>query len=187
MIDMRRAVQRIRRAIANSESIAVYGDYDADGVCATALLLETPAKSSARKPRRISPTAMTAMGSMPTPCCRLAEDGVKLVVTVDCGIRSVAEAAAGNAAGLDIIITDHHSLGAALPAGAGGRQSAAGWLPWRVAPVRLRRGFHAGAGAAVGSLGDMTATTTRRARACPICLIWSRWALSRMSCRWMPA
>ena len=115
MKDMRPAVERIRRAIADSESLAVYGDYDADGVCATALLLETLQKLGAKAQAHI-PHRDDGYGLNAATLRRLAGEGVALVVTVDCGIRSVAEVAAGKAAGLDIIISDHHSLGAELPA-----------------------------------------------------------------------
>ncbi len=114
MKDMRAAVERINRAIASRESIVVNGDYDADGVCATALLLTTLRKLGGKAQAHI-PHRDDGYGLSETALLQLADDGARLVVTVDCGIRSVAEVAAGNAAGLDIIISDHHSIGAVLP------------------------------------------------------------------------
>lgn len=114
MKDMRPAVERINRAIKNRESVAVYGDYDADGVCATTLLLTTLRKLGGDAKAHI-PHRDDGYGLSEAALLQLADDGARLVVTVDCGIRSVAEVAAGNAAGLDIIISDHHSIGAALP------------------------------------------------------------------------
>ncbi len=114
MKDMRPAVERINRALASREPIAVYGDYDADGVCATTLLLTTLRKLGGNAKAHI-PHRDDGYGLSEAALLQLAEDGARLVVTVDCGIRSVAEVAAGNAAGLDIIISDHHSIGAALP------------------------------------------------------------------------
>ncbi len=114
MKDMRAAVERINRAIASRESIIVYGDYDADGVCATALLLTTLRKLGGKAQAHI-PHRDEGYGLSKTALLQLADEGARLVVTVDCGIRSVAEVAAGNAAGLDIIISDHHSIGAVLP------------------------------------------------------------------------
>lgn len=114
MQDMRSAVERINRAIASRELIAVYGDYDADGVCATTLLLTTLRKLGGFATAHI-PHRDDGYGLSESALQGLADDGARLVVTVDCGIRSLAEVAAGTAAGLDIIISDHHSVGAALP------------------------------------------------------------------------
>ena len=115
MQDMRLAVERINRAIDQREKVAVYGDYDADGVCATALMLETLRKLGADAVAHI-PRRDDGYGLNADALESLAREGVKLVVTVDCGIRSLAEVDAGKAAGLDIIISDHHSVGAQLPA-----------------------------------------------------------------------
>ena len=115
MQDMRLAAERVKRALALGERIAVYGDYDADGVCATALMLQTLRRLGGAVIPHI-PHRDEGYGLNEAALRDLARQGVRLVVTVDCGIRSLAEVAAGNAAGLDIIISDHHSVGAALPA-----------------------------------------------------------------------
>lgn len=114
MKDMRAAVERINRAIASRESIVVYGDYDADGVCATTLLLTTLRKLGGKAQAHI-PHRDDGYGLSEAALLQLADLGARLAVTVDCGIRSVAEVAAGKSAGLDIIISDHHSIGAVLP------------------------------------------------------------------------
>ncbi|MXX84238.1 MAG: hypothetical protein F4Y70_12370 [Chloroflexi bacterium] len=114
MKDMPKAVERINRALLCGELIAIYGDYDADGVCATALLLTTLQKLGGNAIAHI-PHRDAGYGLSKGALNRLAEAGARLVVTVDCGIRSVAEVAAGNALGLDFIISDHHSIGAVLP------------------------------------------------------------------------
>ncbi len=114
--DMDIAVARINDAIASRESIAVYGDFDADGVCATALLSQTLRALGGDVAPYIPDRADEGYGLNVPALEKLARRGVKLVVTVDCGIRSLAEVAAGLLAGLDIIVTDHHSIGPELPA-----------------------------------------------------------------------
>jgi single-stranded-DNA-specific exonuclease len=112
---MRRAVERLSQAIIQQEPIAVYGDYDADGVTAAALMMQllTALKGKARVyiPNRFE----EGYGLNNEALAELAGQGVKVVLTVDCGIRSVTEVAYGNSLGLDIIITDHHSVGQEMP------------------------------------------------------------------------
>ena len=113
--DMEKAVARITGAITEREPVAVYGDFDADGVCATALLVQVLRALGAEVTAYIPDRADEGYGLNTAALEQLALQGIKLVVTVDCGIRSVAEVAAGNSAGLDIIVTDHHSIGPELP------------------------------------------------------------------------
>lgn len=113
--DMDSAVARINHAIAERQPVAVYGDFDADGVCATALLVQVLDALGANVYPYIPNRADEGYG-LNTPALQvLAQNGVELVVTVDCGIRSVVEIAAGARSGLDIIVTDHHSIGPDLP------------------------------------------------------------------------
>lgn len=113
--DMNAAVARINAAIGEREPIVVYGDFDADGVCATALMVQTLRALGAVVIPYIPDRADEGYG-LNTPALKsLAGRGLKLIVTVDCGIRSLAEVAAGVRAGLDIIVTDHHSIGPELP------------------------------------------------------------------------
>lgn len=113
--DMRKAIDRITKAVKSSEKIAVYGDFDADGVTATTLMMQVlkalKADATAYIPHRVD----EGYGLNVEALEKLAADGAKLVITVDCGIRSIEEVHAGNAAGLDIIITDHHSIGHEIP------------------------------------------------------------------------
>lgn len=115
MKDMTKAVQRIGAAIAAQESIAVYGDFDADGLCATCLLVETLEALGARAREYIPDRSQEGYGLNSPALQALADSGVSLVITVDCGIRSVKEVEDGRRAGLDIIITDHHSIGPEIP------------------------------------------------------------------------
>ena len=113
--DMDAACERIRAAIASKQRICVHGDYDADGICATALavlvLRELGADVSWHLPSRFE----EGYGVSGETLDRLAENGCGLVVTVDCGITAAAEVARAKELGLDIVITDHHRPGDELP------------------------------------------------------------------------
>jgi len=112
---MAAAVARLRQAVDTGESIAVYGDYDADGVTATALLTQTLTTLGAQVHPYIPNRFEEGYGLNKEALAHLAGQGTRLVVTVDCGIRSVQEVIHGNQLGLDIIITDHHYVGEETP------------------------------------------------------------------------
>ncbi len=108
MTGMRAAVDRIQFAITNQEPIAIYGDYDVDGVTATALLVETLKYLNADVRGYIPNRFEEGYGLNNNALDELQADGVKLVITVDCGIRSPNEALHARTVGLDLIISDHH-------------------------------------------------------------------------------
>ncbi len=108
MLNLPTAVERIEYAIQNQESIAVYGDYDADGVTATALLGLALRSIGARVREYIPNRFEEGYGLNLDAIQNLANDGVNLIITVDCGIRSWDEAEFAHTAGVDLIITDHH-------------------------------------------------------------------------------
>ncbi len=109
------AVYRLRMAIRHQEPIAVYGDFDCDGVTATVLLTQALEKLGADV-RPYIPDRVDEGYGLNSPALKsLADEGVRLVVTVDCGIRSVQEVEDANRYGLDVIISDHHSVGRELP------------------------------------------------------------------------
>ncbi|MCS7071103.1 MAG: DHH family phosphoesterase, partial [Anaerolinea sp.] len=110
-----RAVARIKRAIDRGEQIVVYGDFDADGVTSTALLTETLGALGANVRPYIPHRIDEGYGLNSDALLKLRREGASLIVTVDCGIRSVEEVSDGQAYGLDLIITDHHSLGPEIP------------------------------------------------------------------------
>lgn len=115
MKDMDIAVERIALAIKNREPMVIYGDFDADGVTSTTLMMQVLTELGADVEPYIPDRVEEGYG-LNTPALEsLAEQGKKLVVTVDCGIRSVDDVIAGMDAGLDIIITDHHSIGPEIP------------------------------------------------------------------------
>lgn len=109
------ALSRIRRAIKDRQPIVVYGDFDADGVTSTVLLVQTLRALGANVKAYIPHRVDEGYGLNREALEGLARAGNKLVITVDCGIRSVEEVEDGKACGLDIIVTDHHSLGPELP------------------------------------------------------------------------
>jgi len=105
---MQPAVARLLQALDRSEPIAIYGDYDVDGVTATALLVQALEALGADVRGKIPNRFDEGYGLNPEALTALKNDGVGLVVTVDCGIRSPDEAAHARRIGLDLIITDHH-------------------------------------------------------------------------------
>jgi single-stranded-DNA-specific exonuclease len=118
MLGMSAAVERIRRAVSLGEPILIYGDYDVDGTTATVLLKtaiertatpELPAKVTYHVPHRLR----EGYGIQNNILGLAAESGIRLVISVDTGIRAFAAAAEAKALGLDLIVTDHH-----LPDGA---------------------------------------------------------------------
>lgn len=112
---MNEAVERIRRAIRQGERIAVYGDFDADGVTATALLVQTLTALGAFVRPYIPHRVDEGYGLNNNALAELEREGQRLIITVDCGIRSVDEVAFANRLGLDVIVSDHHSIGPELP------------------------------------------------------------------------
>ncbi len=108
MTGMREAVDRIQTAIQKHEPIAIYGDYDVDGVTSTALLVETLTYLNADVRGYIPNRFDEGYGLNNNALDELKADGVRLVITVDCGIRSPNEALYAKNLGLDLIISDHH-------------------------------------------------------------------------------
>ncbi|MBI2907723.1 MAG: single-stranded-DNA-specific exonuclease RecJ [Chloroflexi bacterium] len=113
--DMDRAVHRIIDAIRRGELIAVYGDFDADGTTATALLTQSLSRLGARTTAYIPHRFREGYGLNSTALRGLFQRGVALVITVDCGISAVSEVERAREWGLDIIITDHHPAPPVLP------------------------------------------------------------------------
>lgn len=114
--DMAKAVGRILDAVSSGEHTALFGDYDADGVPGTALLYEWFKKVDAPTPEIYIPNRHTEDYGLSTRAIdELADKGVTLIITIDCGITDVAEVAAARTRGIDVIITDHHIPPEKLP------------------------------------------------------------------------
>ncbi len=115
LTDMSPAVERIVRAIEAREVICVYGDFDADGVTATALMTTALQRAGALVGAYIPNRVDEGYGLNVEALNTIAAKGANLLVTVDCGIRSVAEVVEAAGLGMDVILTDHHTLGPDLP------------------------------------------------------------------------
>ncbi len=113
--DMENAVLRIEKAIENQEKICVFGDYDADGVTATALMYSYLFSRGADVMYYIPDRISEGYGMNKDAITYLNEKGVKLIVTVDNGISAVEEIAYANCLGIDTVVTDHHQVGDVLP------------------------------------------------------------------------
>jgi single-stranded-DNA-specific exonuclease len=114
------AAARVRRAVEQGETIAVYGDYDVDGVASVALLLRT-LRAAGVGPGRLLPklpTRQEGYGLNPEAVDALAEAGASLLIAVDCASGDHANVARARARGMDVVVLDHHQLPGPPPAGA---------------------------------------------------------------------
>ncbi|MQA74629.1 MAG: single-stranded-DNA-specific exonuclease RecJ [Solirubrobacterales bacterium] len=112
---MAEVVERIRGAIGAGRRITVHGDYDVDGVCSTAILVRTLRGLGADCDWLIPGRLEDGYGLTAATVERLRARGTSLLITADCGIASAAEVAAAQAAGIEVIVTDHHQPGEDLP------------------------------------------------------------------------
>jgi len=115
LADMRVAVDRILAALERRERIAIHGDYDVDGITSTVILRRALELLGADVVHFIPERLRDGYGLQPAAIERLHADGVKLVVSVDCGIRGAEAAIRARELGVDLIITDHHEPDVALP------------------------------------------------------------------------
>ena len=115
MTDMDLAVGRVRLALSRREKIAVFGDYDVDGITATCLLTHYLRAQGADCISYIPGRLEEGYGLNPIAIRQLASDGVGLIITVDCGITAVEEAQLCRQMGIDLVITDHHECKDILP------------------------------------------------------------------------
>lgn len=113
--DMEKAVRRIEQAISEHEHIMIYGDYDADGVTSTTVLLQTLKKFSAQVDFYIPDRFKEGYGPNEAAFRQIKDQGYSLIITVDTGIAGVHEADVAKELGIDLIITDHHEPGPVLP------------------------------------------------------------------------
>ena len=113
--DMEKAVERIEKAINEKEKICVYGDYDADGVTATALMYSYLSSRNADVMYYIPDRISEGYGMNCNAITSLHEKGVKLIVTVDNGISAIEEIKYANSLGIETVVTDHHQVGEVLP------------------------------------------------------------------------
>ena len=115
MTDMAKAVSRLRLALERREKIAVFGDYDVDGITATCLLTDFLRRQGGLVIPYIPGRLEEGYGLNEIAIRQLLQEGVKLIVTVDCGITAIEEARLCKKLGIDLIITDHHECKEMLP------------------------------------------------------------------------
>ncbi len=113
--DMNRAVRRIYRALLTGEKIAIYGDFDVDGITATAVLVEGLSQLGGKIITYMPDRFSEGHGLKSAAIEKLHSQGAVLIITVDCGITDLAEVKQAREMGLDMIITDHHIPLAVLP------------------------------------------------------------------------
>ncbi|MDY7229383.1 single-stranded-DNA-specific exonuclease RecJ [Hyalangium rubrum] len=115
MKGMAPAVERLTRALRQGEKITLYGDYDVDGVCSTSLLAlflrELGARPATYIPHRIG----EGYGLNIQAVERIASEGTRVLVTLDCGVSAVAEISRARDLGVDVVVVDHHTVPATLP------------------------------------------------------------------------
>ncbi|MFN0063978.1 MAG: single-stranded-DNA-specific exonuclease RecJ [Myxococcaceae bacterium] len=115
MKGMSEAVERLLRAVREREAVVLYGDYDVDGVCATAILAsfmrELGAEPKTYLPHRLREGYGVNMAAVE----KLAAEGARVLVTLDCGITAHAEVARAQALGVDVIVVDHHAVPETMP------------------------------------------------------------------------
>ncbi|MBP9771260.1 single-stranded-DNA-specific exonuclease RecJ [Candidatus Gracilibacteria bacterium] len=114
--DMEKVLQRLDKAIQNQERIIVFGDYDVDGISGTALLVHILKKVKANVSYRLPNRLADGYGLSLKFIDEFIEKNINLIITVDCGISCRNEVEKANSAGIDVIITDHHTVPEFLPA-----------------------------------------------------------------------
>ena len=158
MLGMREAVERLERAIASREPMLIYGDYDVDGTMATVILKTTVELLGGQCDFHVPHRLLEGYGMRDEVIERAAANGVKLIISVDTGIRAFAAAETAERAGVDLIVTDHHLVAqsdgvteraSGRPQGARRVESQSARLRLSVqASVRRGCGLQGGAGAA---------------------------------------
>ena len=115
MVDMRKAVDRIKKAIERKENITIYGDYDVDGITSITVLKsffqDIGVKTDSYIPNRLE----EGYGLNKEAINKIHKNGCNLMITVDCGISGIEEIEYANSLGIETIVTDHHEAGEAIP------------------------------------------------------------------------
>jgi single-stranded-DNA-specific exonuclease len=113
--DMDRAAERLADAVQRQERVTVFGDYDVDGATSAALLIRVLGELGLVADAYIPDRLMEGYGPSGAALVKLAEAGAQLIVTVDCGAQAFEALAMAQAAGVDVVVVDHHKCAAALP------------------------------------------------------------------------
>ncbi|HKR25713.1 MAG TPA: single-stranded-DNA-specific exonuclease RecJ [Allosphingosinicella sp.] len=115
--DMDKAAARLADAVERNEAVTVFGDYDVDGATSAALLIRLLRQLGLAAQAYIPDRLMEGYGPSGEALVRIAEGGVRLIVTVDCGAQAFEALAMAKAAGVDVIVVDHHKCASSLPDG----------------------------------------------------------------------
>jgi single-stranded-DNA-specific exonuclease len=115
LTDMDKAASRLADAVLRSEKVAIFGDYDVDGACSSALVKRFLTHFGIESEIYIPDRIFEGYGPNPDAMRELIGRGASLIVTVDCGTNSAASIDAANGAGADVVVLDHHQVGGALP------------------------------------------------------------------------
>lgn len=115
LVGMEKAAARIADAVVRRESVAIFGDYDVDGACASALVSRFLSHHGVKSRIYIPDRIFEGYGPNPIALKQLADEGAKLIITVDCGTTSFEAMAAARKNGVDIVVIDHHQADAELP------------------------------------------------------------------------
>lgn len=113
--DMEKAATRLAGAIKNRQSVAIFGDYDVDGATSSALLYRFLRAFGVNAKIYIPDRILEGYGPNPSAIRHLIDEGAQLIVTVDCGVTSFEALDAAANAGVDVVVLDHHQVGAELP------------------------------------------------------------------------
>ncbi|MFH0837878.1 MAG: single-stranded-DNA-specific exonuclease RecJ [Patescibacteria group bacterium] len=113
--DMKKAAERIKKAVESQEKIMVFGDYDVDGTSATALVYDMLQKVGANAHYTLPDREKDGYGLKDYFIRRFSDEGVNLIITVDCGTANVDEVKLARELGIDVIVTDHHDVPEVLP------------------------------------------------------------------------
>ena len=115
MLDMDKAAERIKKAVENKEKIVIYGDYDVDGITSTALLYDFLSSLGADVIYYIPDRKDEGYGINIMAVNKLMKEGMKLLITVDCGITAIGEVEFAKLQKVDVVITDHHTCKERIP------------------------------------------------------------------------
>jgi single-stranded-DNA-specific exonuclease len=175
MTDAQAALDRLEQAVDRGEQMAVWGDYDADGMTAAAIWILALRALGADLRRYLPSREREGYGLSLSGIRTLADEGVRLIITCDCGVGNVAEVAEATSLGVDVIVTDHHVAPATLPTAVAvvdphrpgdaypDKDLTGAGVAWKLASALLgRRGSGAAdlvALAAIGTLADMAPLT----------------------------
>src|SRR5438093_4531028 len=113
--DMDKAAGRLADAVLNGEPVTIFGDYDVDGATSAALMIRLLRSLGCEAGYYIPDRLMEGYGPSGEALVRIAEGGARLIVTVDCGAQAFEALEMARAAGVDVIVVDHHKCASALP------------------------------------------------------------------------